>query len=99
MNDPDHADPLTEPPNSTVDDWHGQEVQRDTDAADRAVESADGDMEQAERIFEEQRPDHPSDEFKVDATEREGTLDGGAAASDHRDDASDTSARGRRGGG
>ena len=67
--------PITEPTNSTVDDWHGQEVQRDTDAADAAVEAAGGDMDRAERIFEDRRPDHPSEEFKVPASEREGTLD------------------------
>jgi hypothetical protein len=80
MSTPDRTEPITEPPNSTVDDWHGQEVQRDADAADRAVAAAGGDMDKAEQIFEEQRPEHPSDAFKVDPNEREGTLDGGAAA-------------------
>ena len=73
----DHNAPITEPPNSTVDDWHGQEVQRDIDAADAAVEEADGDLDEAERIFDERRPEHPSDEFKVPAADREGTLDAG----------------------
>ena len=44
------------------------------DAADRAVDEAGGDMAAAERLFEEQRPEHTSDQFKVDPEEREGTL-------------------------
>jgi hypothetical protein len=79
MNEPEQ-EAITEPDNSTVNDWHGQEVQRDADAADRAVEAADGDLDAAERIFDEERPEHPSDKYKVDAAEREGTLDGGRAA-------------------
>lgn len=46
-------DPLQEPENSTVDDWHGQEVGRMEDRADQAVDDAGGDMEEAERRFEE----------------------------------------------
>jgi hypothetical protein len=46
-------DPLQEPENSTVDDWHGQEVERMTERADEAVDAADGDMREAERRFEE----------------------------------------------
>lgn len=30
------ADPYTEPPNSTVDDWFGQRVERDSERAERA---------------------------------------------------------------
>jgi hypothetical protein len=68
-----HA-PITEPTNSTVDDWHGQEVQRDTDVAEAALDEAGGDMDRAEQIFDDRRPEHPSDEFKVPASDREGTL-------------------------
>jgi hypothetical protein len=59
---------------STVTDWHGQEVDRDKDAADEALTLAGGDESAAEEIFEDIRPDHPSDEFKVPADEREGTI-------------------------
>jgi hypothetical protein len=79
MNEPDAATPITEADNSTVDDWHGQEVQRDIEAADRAVEEAGGDMARAEQLFEQERPEHPSDKFKVDPNDREGTLNGGSA--------------------
>jgi hypothetical protein len=48
-------DPYTEPDNSTVDDWHGQEVDREKELADRAVEETGGDMKEAERRFEADR--------------------------------------------
>jgi hypothetical protein len=57
-----------------VTDWHGQEVDRDMEAADDALELADGDEAAAEAIFDDIRPDHPSEDFKVPAAEREGTL-------------------------
>ena len=62
--------PYVEPPNSTVDDWHGQEVGRDEQAAEEALAQAGGDQERAEEIFEEIKPDHPSDEFKVPQDQR-----------------------------
>ena len=69
--DPQQSDdPYVEPENSTVDDWHGQEVQRDIDAADAALEEADGDEATAEEIFDAERPSHPSDEFKVPEEDR-----------------------------
>jgi hypothetical protein len=43
---------IEEPPNSTVDDWFGQNVARDQDVADRALEEAGGDVEEAEERFE-----------------------------------------------
>lgn len=55
-------------------DWHGQEVDRDIEAADDALERADGDEAAAEAIFDDIRPTHPSDHIKVPATEREATL-------------------------
>jgi hypothetical protein len=64
------SDPYTEPANSTVDDWHGQEVDRDAQAADKAMEAADGDVAEAEKIFEETRPEHTSDQYKVPEDER-----------------------------
>src|SRR5829696_6485485 len=59
---------------STVNDWHGQEVDRDIEAADDALALAGGDEAAAEDIFDDLRPDHPSDRFKVPAEDREGTL-------------------------
>ena len=66
-------DPYTEPGNSTVDDWHGQDIERDVAAAERAAAEADGD-EAAAEIFEARRPAHRGDRFDVDAAERSGTL-------------------------
>jgi hypothetical protein len=47
------AEQKIEPPNSTVDDWFGQNVARDEETADQAVAEAGGDMDKAEQIFEE----------------------------------------------
>lgn len=59
MTDPQHArfdeDVIEEPPNSTVDDWLGQQVARDDALADEAMQEADGDTERAEEIFEQRR--------------------------------------------
>ena len=41
-----------EPDNSTVDDWHGQELAREAERADRLVEETDGDVESAEARFD-----------------------------------------------
>jgi hypothetical protein len=68
--EPQSDSPYEEPPNSTVDDWHGQEVQRDVDAAEAALDEAGGDQAEAAEIFEETRPSHPSDEFKVPQQDR-----------------------------
>ncbi|MET0909449.1 MAG: hypothetical protein ABWZ99_08260 [Ilumatobacteraceae bacterium] len=59
---------------STVDDWHGQEVDRDVDAAERAVTLAGGDEAAAEAIFDDIRPEHTSDRYKVPAEDRPGTI-------------------------
>jgi hypothetical protein len=47
-------DPHTEPENSTVDDWMGQEVNQDAELADKLVEESGGDLEAAEKKFDEQ---------------------------------------------
>src|SRR4051812_41241935 len=48
----EHADgEIEEPENSTVDDWFGQNVERDAEVADRAAAEADS-PEEAERIFD-----------------------------------------------
>ncbi len=45
--------PYQEPENSTVDDWHGQELARREEEADRLVEEAGGDVDAAAAQFEE----------------------------------------------
>ncbi len=55
MADSDHeTDPYTEPENSTVENWHGQRVGRDTELAERLVEEAGGDEAAAEARFAEE---------------------------------------------
>ena len=63
-------DPYVEPENSTVDDWFGQDVERDTADAERALREAGGDADRAEEIFEAERQPHHRDEFDVPADER-----------------------------
>jgi hypothetical protein len=47
-------DPHTEPENSTVEDWMGQEVNKDAELADKLVEETGGDLTAAEDKFEQQ---------------------------------------------
>jgi hypothetical protein len=63
--DSEHGE-IVEPPNSTVDDWLGQQVQRDDELVDELLEETDGDVDEAERRFpgrsHEDRPDRlPTD--------------------------------------
>ncbi len=51
---PEDHGTIEEPPNSTVDDWFGQNVARDQDLADEIVEEEGGDTEAAERRFEQE---------------------------------------------
>lgn len=44
---------INEPSNSTVNDWLGQEVNRDQELADEAMSEAGGDEAKAQQIFEE----------------------------------------------
>jgi hypothetical protein len=44
---------IREPDNSTVDDWFGQQAARDAEVADEATTEAGGDLEEAERLFDE----------------------------------------------
>jgi hypothetical protein len=49
------SDQIPEPgEDSTVDDWFGQNVARDQELADELVAEEDGDLEAAERRFEEE---------------------------------------------
>jgi hypothetical protein len=45
--------PYQEAQNSTVDDWHGQELAREEERADRLVDEAGGDLGEAQTRFEE----------------------------------------------
>jgi|GEM_PF-4071539 len=63
-------DPHVEPENSTVDDWFGQEVDRDVQAAEQAMEQAGGDPAKAEQIFEQTRPEHESERYDLPQEER-----------------------------
>ncbi|HLM64194.1 MAG TPA: hypothetical protein VK306_07835 [Acidimicrobiales bacterium] len=61
---------IVEPPNSTVDDWMGQQVQRDDQLVDELLDETGGDSEKAEELFEqrtnEDRPDSlPTDERRT----------------------------------
>ena len=47
------SDPYTEPSNSTVEDWTGHSVERDTELVDQLVEEADGDLDEAEARYEQ----------------------------------------------
>ena len=51
MSSPDDDAEIHEPENSTVDDWHGQNVARDQEVADRAI-AEQGSVEGAEAQFE-----------------------------------------------
>jgi hypothetical protein len=46
--------PYQEPENSTVDDWHGQELARQQEEADRLMQETGGDTEEAEARFSEE---------------------------------------------
>ena len=46
MSDPQPDDPYKEPENSTVDDWHGQKVDRD---AEKAEPAEDDDTDESGR--------------------------------------------------
>ena len=64
------GDPTVEPPNSTVDDWFGQQVGRDQELVDELIEETDGDLAEAERRFatrsHEDRPDSlPTEERRT----------------------------------
>ncbi len=51
MADPEEE--VREPENSTVDDWFGQNVARDQDVADTAMDEAGGDSQRAEQLYEQ----------------------------------------------
>jgi hypothetical protein len=44
---------IREPDNSTVDDWFGQQAAHDAEVADEAVAETGGDLDEAERLYEQ----------------------------------------------
>jgi hypothetical protein len=52
---------IEEPPNSTVDDWMGQKVDRDTKLAEDLLEETGDPEEAAERFEEEKEGRRPED--------------------------------------
>ena len=65
-------DPHTEPENSTVDDWMGQEVNEDMKLADKLVDQNDGDLAQAEEQFDQQSAGAEPDPQNVPRANGEG---------------------------
>ncbi|MET0728962.1 MAG: hypothetical protein ABWZ76_11765 [Acidimicrobiales bacterium] len=55
---PHQGDAVVEPPNSTVNDWHGQKVADDMELVDQVLEKTGGDEAAAERAFEEGSAQH-----------------------------------------
>jgi hypothetical protein len=49
----DQHDEIVEPPNSMVNDWHGQKVSDDEEMIDEVLEETGGDVEAAERAFDD----------------------------------------------
>ena len=54
MGDNQRNGEIVEPSNSTVNDWHGQKVSDDEAMIDEVLERTGGDVEAAERAFDEQ---------------------------------------------
>lgn len=80
MSDPVQSnDPYVEPANSTVDDWHGQDVQRDADLAEEALRRAGGDESEAAEIFEAEQEPHRAVANNVPENERQGGVPGVSA--------------------
>ena len=44
---------VVEPPNSTVDDWLGQQASKDEEVVDELLDETGGDVDEAERRFPE----------------------------------------------
>jgi hypothetical protein len=58
MADNERHDEIVEPPNSTVNDWHGQKVSDDEEMIDEVLEETGGDVDAAERAFDEHSAQH-----------------------------------------
>jgi hypothetical protein len=60
---------INEPENSTVNDWMGQEVNRDQELADQAMQEAGGDEAKAEQIFGERSAKNDAEPVEELSTE------------------------------
>ena len=63
--EPTDGEIVREPPNSTVDDWLGQRVERDTELAEDLLEET-GDPEEAARRFDEQAEKHRPEDLPTE---------------------------------
>jgi hypothetical protein len=59
-------DEIVEPPNSTVDDWLGQQAARDDEEVDELLEETGGDVDEAERRFPERSHEHRPDRLPTE---------------------------------
>lgn len=60
---------INEPSNSTVNDWMGQEVNRDQELADDVMREAGGDAAKAQELFEERSAKNDPDPVEELTTE------------------------------
>lgn len=72
----DEDRPISEGEDGTVDDWFGQNAERDREAAEAALRAADGDPQRAAELFDGERPVHLGEEYDVPADERPGNVPG-----------------------
>jgi hypothetical protein len=57
---------IVEPPNSTVDDWLGQQASEDEEEVDELLHETGGDVEEAERRFPERSQEHRPDRLPTE---------------------------------
>jgi hypothetical protein len=57
---------IEEPPNSTVDDWLGQQVNEDEELIERLLEETGGDLDEAERLFRQRTHEDRSDRLPTE---------------------------------
>jgi hypothetical protein len=62
----DERGTIEEPPNSTVDDWLGQQVSEDAELAEDLLDETGGDTEEAERRFAERSHEDRPDRLPTD---------------------------------
>ena len=65
-------DPHVEPENSTVDNWMGQEVNKDAELADEVMRESGGDEKAAEKAFNEKSEGATPGEGEVKRTDGKG---------------------------
>lgn len=73
---PDRNDEIREPDTSTVDDWLGQRVERDTEKAERLLEET-GDEAAAEEAWDEQAEKERPEDLPTEERPAHGANKGG----------------------